>query len=467
MNPSGTEGHRGVNERAVLLTVGLGGLLVPLSSTMIAVAIPDISEKLNASLGQSGWLVTAYLITMAALQPISGKLGDRYGRRPFLLGGIALFGLTSLGAAMSRQILVLIVFRAGQAIAGSFLFPNGIALLRQIVPSSRLGATLGLLGSSIAFGAAVGPPLGGVLVELGGWPAIFWVNVPIVAVVFAIGWRTLPRRTPREVSERFDVLGAVLLTVVLASGAWLLTRIGDVSPSTARLVGAVIVVSFAAFLVREFTYADPVVQPRFFGRRAFAAATGGIALSNLALYVLIIVIPQILDLRAGWSPGKIGLVIASMSAGMVLLAPIGGRLSDRLGRRTPALAGMALLAGGTTALAVAGPDVSALHLVGALILSGTGIGLGSGAFQTSAVESIESEHAGMAAAASSTSRYVGSIVGTAVLAGLVQQGRFQTVLTMIAVSGIASIALAALLPRRGRPHADADPVPVSVAGAGG
>src|SRR5688500_3571955 len=151
-------------------------MLIPLNSTMVAVAIPNITSQLDASVSQSGWLVTAYLIVMAAFQPIAGKLGDRYGRRVFLLGGYTIFALASLGAALSPNVSMLIAFRAGQALAGAVIFPNGAALLRQIVPEHRRGARFGILGSSIAFGAAVGPPLGGVLVQLGDWPAIFWVN---------------------------------------------------------------------------------------------------------------------------------------------------------------------------------------------------------------------------------------------------------------------------------------------------
>jgi EmrB/QacA subfamily drug resistance transporter len=416
---------------------------------MIAVAIPNITTQLDASVSQSGWLVTAYLIVMAAFQPIAGKLGDRYGRRVFLLGGYTIFALASLGAALSPNVLMLIACRAGQALGGAVIFPNGAALLRHIVPEHRRGARFGLLGSSIAFGAAVGPPLGGVLVQVGDWPAIFWVNLPLCAIVLVIALRTIPSGRYAHTGERFDVLGAGLLAGVLATGAWLLTRLTDVSSGMAVVTGAAIVAGFGLFLWRELRYPDPVVQPRFFRRRAFAAATGGIALSNLGLYTLLLAVPLLLDRRQGWNESRIGLVLTAMSAGMVILAPIGGRLSDRLGRRMPATLGMTMLSLGVVVLALAGPDVSGGVLVVSLALSGVGLGLGAGSLQTSAVESIEPEHAGMAAAASSTARYVGSIVGAAVLAGLVTSpDGMQTVFTMTAAAALASVALAMLLPSR-------------------
>ena len=449
-------------ERAILFTVGFGGMLVPLNSTMIAVAVPNITQQLGASVSQTGWLVTAYLITMAALPPITGKLGDRYGRRAFLLAGYVLFAAASVGAAMSSDIWTLIGFRGGQAVAGAIIFPNGTALLREIVPVERRGASFGLLGSSIAFGAAVGPPLGGLLVEVGGWPALFWANLPIIGVLLLVAWRTIPGVRPPPRAAGFDLLGATILAVVLAAGAWLLTRVRDVTPAAAEVAVAIVVVGTVLFLARELRYPDPVVQPRFFRRRPFASATGAIALSNLTMYALLLAVPLLLDRRGGFSEAQIGLVLMSMSVGMVLLAPIGGRLSDHLGRRWPAVGGMVLLTGGVGALALLGPDVDTGVLVTALIVSGIGLGMGSGSMQTAAVEALDVQHAGMAAAASGTSRYVGSIVGAAVLAGLVTTDNgFHTAFVMMAASAFAALIVALGLPAR-RPVVEHTAEPVSI-----
>jgi MFS family permease len=183
-------------ERAVLLTAALGTMLMPLNSTMIAVALPDVVNDLDVSLSSTAWLVSGYLIAQASLQPLAGKLGDRLGRRPLILAGLASFALASLGAALAPSLAVLIAFRVAQAVTGALVFPNAIALVRELLPEARRGTVFGIIGSAIGLAAAGGPPLGGVLVALGGWRAIFLVNLPWVAVAIWLALRSVPRRLP-------------------------------------------------------------------------------------------------------------------------------------------------------------------------------------------------------------------------------------------------------------------------------
>jgi MFS family permease len=140
-----------------VLTVALGTMLAPLNSTMIAVAMPGVMDEFHAGFGTAGWLVTAYLIAMASLQPVAGKLGDRIGRCRLVLGGLLGFGLASLAAAAAPHLWVLISFRVLQAVAGALIVPNGAALVREIVPVERRGGRFGLIGAAVALAAAVGP----------------------------------------------------------------------------------------------------------------------------------------------------------------------------------------------------------------------------------------------------------------------------------------------------------------------
>jgi len=202
-------------ERAVLATVALSGMLAPLNSTMLAVALPAIMLAYGASLASAGWLVTSYLVAMAAIQPVAGKLGDQLGRRPFILGGLAGFGLASLGALIAPSLSVLVLFRLLQAMCAAIALPNGMALVREVVPEQRRAASFGLVGAVVSIAAAAGPPLGGVLVSTAGWQAIFYMNVPIVLAAFLLGWRVLPRHTVTRRGQSFDLLGAVLLCSII------------------------------------------------------------------------------------------------------------------------------------------------------------------------------------------------------------------------------------------------------------
>jgi MFS family permease len=389
------------SERAVLTAVALGGLLVPLNSTMIAVALPRLIDDLHVSLASAAWLVTAYLIAMAALQPLAGRLGDRLGRRRLILGGLAWFALASAGAALADSLPALIVFRVQQAAAGALIVPNGIALLRQAVPAERLGARMGLMGSVIAIGAAVGPPLGGVLVALGGWRSIFLVNLPLALIAIVLGLRAMPRDTPR--------------------------------PSGAE------------------AHAAPLRALALFRRRAFAGATGAIALSNFGVYVTLLSLPVLLTRREGWDSSTVGVVLAAMSVAMCVASPLGGRLSDRLGRRVPAVWGLSLASLGLLPLAFAPATLPLPLFILCLVAIGGGTGMSAAALQVIAIESVGLGSAGIASGLFSTARYAGGIAGTSLLAGPLAPdahglGGFGLLLSVMAVAVAASVLLALAVP---------------------
>ncbi|MBI4641012.1 MAG: MFS transporter, partial [Candidatus Tectomicrobia bacterium] len=430
-------------ERAVIVTVALGTVLAPLNSTMIIVALPHVMEEFSADVTSAGWLVTAYLIAMASLQPVAGKLGDRFGRRRLILGGLAYFGLASLGAAIAPSLPVLLFFRVQQAIAGAIALPNGVALVREVVPINRRASRFGLIGAATALAAATGPPLSGLLIGIAGWRIIFYVNLLFILPTLILGWRSIPVRPARGSDHPFDLAGAILLSVVLIGTAGLLMW-GTKSKVALMPVFAIVLVGVAAFFLwREFHHPDPVLQPRFFGYRAFAAANGAIALSNLAMYSTLLAIPILLSRQGGWKSTEIGLVLTAMSAAMIIFSPIGGRLADHFGRRWLTVTGLLLLTLGLLPLALTGGRITLLALLGGLGLAGVGLGLSSAGLQTVAVESVGLQEAGVASGVFSTSRYLGSIVGSSVLAGLLSPARdsisgFETLFMMVVVGAFLS-----------------------------
>jgi EmrB/QacA subfamily drug resistance transporter len=428
---------------------------------MIAVALPSITSDFGAGVAATGWLVTSYLIAMASLQPVAGRLGDRLGRRRLILGGLLGFGLTSLGATVAPSLPILILMRIGQAVSGAVVLPNGDALLREIVPDERRAGRFGLIGSAIGLAAALGPPLGGLLVGTAGWRAMFAVNLLLVGPALVLGWRCIPRRGVARAAGAgprapFDWLGALLLAASLVGLALLLSR--GMHASIAVVAGALVALSalLAFFARRELRHPEPVLQPRFFTRPAFAAATGGVGLSNLAMYTILLAVPP-LWVRAGRPSVEIGSLLGVMAAAMIVAAPIGGRLADRGGRRWPTVGGLAALTLGACQIALVGASEPMTTTLGLAVLGG-GLGFANPGLQASALEAVERNDAGAAAGAYSTSRYLGSIVGSALLAGLadatIADGGTRLVFAVVVAAAIMATVSALALPH----HRAAGPV---------
>lgn len=449
---------RPAGERAVLLAVALCGILPPLNTTMIAVALPDLLRHLGAGVSGGGWLVACYLIAIAPVQPIAGKLGDRYGRRPLMLIGLAAFAVFSVGAGLAPSLPFLIAMRVLQGLSGALVFPNATGLIRELIPEQRRAKAYGLFGSVIGVSAAVGPPIGGGLTSLLGWRAIFFVNVPVTLVAALVLVRVV--RTPARpaVAPRlsggpsFDVAGALALSLLLGGAAALALEGGRLGGASAVVpAGAAIAVLFAVFLRRESRHPDPVFDPRLFRSRGFAAAAGGVSFGNLALYTTLLATPLLFERTTGWSNGQIGLALAVLSAPTALLAPLGGTLADRLGRRFPATLGQAIVAAGLVPLAV-WPSASPGIVLTCLAVAGVGGGLTGAAQQAAAVEAVAADKAGVAAGIFSTSRYIGGIAGSVVLAGLLNGregvGGFGALFAVTAAAGLLAAVAGLWLPGR-------------------
>lgn len=440
-------------DRALLVAIALSSMLAPLNSTMIAVALPRLITELQTNVAAASWLVTSYLIAMATLQPIAGKLGDRWGRRALILGGLVCFGAASLAATWAPNLPLLIGFRLLQAISGAIAIPNGVALVREVVPGDRRATSFGLISSAISLAAAIGPPVGGVLMSLAGWRAIFFVNFLLILPALLLGWWAIPQRQPSQTNRPFDWGGSLLLAAVLASLAGFLSQMRQGSLAIAPgLAVAGVVALVAALFVYEARHPDPIIQLRFFRQRAFAAANGAIALSNLAMYVTLLSLPILLSQRAGWNDSQIGFVLAAFSGMMILGSPLGGYGSDRWGRRIPTVAGLALFTLGLLPLVMQAAAVPLRLLLPGLAIAGAGMGASMAGLQTSAIESLKPEAAGVAAGVFSTSRYLGSIIGSSILAGILSSsGNFNLVFWMVGSTAFCSVLVS--LGLRDRPAA--------------
>jgi EmrB/QacA subfamily drug resistance transporter len=448
--------ERRVSYPLLLLTVSLGGILAPLNSTMLAVALPELRRDFGVGHAEIAWLVSAYLIAMAVAQPLGGRLGDQLGRVRVFRAGLVLFLALSLAAAASPNYLLLIVFRTGQALVGAAVIPNGFAMLRESVPLNRLGRSNGLTGSAVSAAAGAGPLLGAGLLALGSWRFLFLMNAPLVlGTLYALWLLDYQSERPR-LRLSLDWSGALAFAGVLGLMTVLLNALrGDIS--TVTLVASVLafVVLLCLFVRRQFSAETPIAEWSLFRIRSYAGATGYILLSNLVMYTTILTVPFFVEEVQGKSSLVTGVLLGAVSLPVVFIAPIGGRISDNVGRRPPIVLGSCFMVAGVTALLFGiSRDVPFGLLAGILAVLGIGLGMSVGPASAAAIESTPRELAGAAAGANSMARYVGSIIGAGVLGSVLNTndaapgvGLFRLIFAVLVVMSVLA-AICALLVHR-------------------
>lgn len=442
--------------RTVVLAALSASVLAPLNSTMIVVALPTMLDDLGASLTWGSWVVVSYLVAMAAVQPLGGSLGDRFGRPRMMRLGLFGFTLATIIAAFAPSVEVLVIARTFQAITGASAIPNGTAMVRAWLPTARQGRALGTIGAGVGLAAALGPVIGGLVTDALGWRWIFAVNL-LVLIPGLIWTFRLPRGEPRGDSPRFDVVGAglVLLTLVTATLAGTVWRIPGV-PWVAA-VAAGVVALLAGFWLRAHLQRSPAAVLDFglFRRAGFLASGLSVAFSNLAMYTVLLAVPIFLAQQSGWQAREIGWALGAMSVSMMIFGPIGGDWSDRSGRRVPAMAGALIAAAGIVPFAWIEVGWSWPFLVIPLMVVGTGIGLGSAAVQAAALQVAGRGRAGQAAGLFSTMRYLGSITGTAAMAAVLgpspDDAAFRVLFVGLIVSALLAAGASSRLPATSRP----------------
>jgi MFS family permease len=349
--------------RRDIIGVGFVAGSVSINSTMIAVALPDIADDFDIAIGKAGFLITTYLFVMLVGQPIAGRLTDRLGARRLITVGLVGFAAASVAATLANSFELLVAIRAAQAACAIVFVPGAQSLLRLLSTPDKRGQAFGVLGSFLAGGAALGPVLGGLVTSGFGWSGVFLVNLPIVAIALTL------------------------------------------------LNGMATPIRPAATTAADTLTIRSLATPRFVAAFATQAST------TFGQYALLLVIPVVLDAR-GWSAGAIGAALTSLTLGMVIVGPAGGRFGDTRGRRKPVLIGT-VVATVASVLAALTIDGSAALLIIAVAVLGMGLGLAIPNVQTTALEAAPEQLAGSASGILSMSRYVGSIPSTILLAFIV------------------------------------------------
>jgi MFS family permease len=424
---------------------------MPLNSTMIAVALPDISHEFGQDPSVvTQALVTSYLVAAVVLQSPAGKIGDRLGHSRMLAVGQVLVGAGALLGFLSPSVAALTAARVLMAAGGAVLVPATVALLRHELPPQRRGRAFGAFGAVMALAAAVGPLVGGELVSQFGWPSVFVANLPVLAVSATLGALAgTPVRVPRGAPPRFDWIGTALLAAALSS------LVLGLRPEGAHtvpflVVGSALLVPFALW---ERWVADPVVAFSLFRSAPFTAGTLLIAVQNLVMYALLFEIPLVAHDLLDLSARGTGQLLVSLMLAMVLVSPVAGRLADRFGARTVAVAGSLVALAGVVGLALA-DLTAAVQIAAPLGLLGIGLGLTTPAAQSASISAAPGEQAGMAAGIGSTMRYLGGLAGVAVMSLVLDVsrsrsdvvGEHRTLMVVFAGALVVGLVCAMLLP---------------------
>ena len=408
-----------------MVGVAAGAILVPLNSTMLAVALPSVMAAFTVTPDAAATLVTVYLGAVAIAVPISGSMGDRYGHRRAFLIGVGGFGLASILAALAPLFTILVLARVLQAVSGALVSTSSVALVRATAPASRRGAAFGLFDMLVSTSAALGPLVGGLIVGAFDWRAMFFVAAPVAVIAMvAVGLRPDPmvaaeRRGERASRRSIDAAGLILLAILLA--AMLLALRGGRDGVLDVVAALAVPVILFAFVRLELGVDHPAVDPRLFASRPFAAAVVGVFAATVILHATLVLVPLLIEILQNGSPQTTGLVLLGISALGAIAAPFGGRFSDRVGRRTPAVIGALATAAGLAALWQVATIASPLVLGGLLAIVGAGMGLAGSPRQAAALETVGPERVGMAAGTYYTGRYLGGVLGAS-MAGAVLGG---------------------------------------------
>jgi EmrB/QacA subfamily drug resistance transporter len=404
----------------VLATLCVSLLAVVVDNTIVNVALPTLAQELGADTGELQWVVDAYTLAFAALPLVAGTLGDRYGRRRAWLVGLAIFGLGSAAAALSSDAQTLLILRAVMGVGAAFIMPATLALLVPVFTNEReRGLAVGLWAATAGLGVALGPVLGGWLLDHFAWGSIFLVNVPLCAAAITLGATIVPESRDPD-ARRIDWPGAALSSVGLTALVWaVISAPADGWTASAVLVGgAIALAALAAFVVRQRRAAQPLLDLRLFRDRRFTAASAMVMVLFFALFGFLFLSTQYLQFVLGYSPTAAGVRILPYAGAMIVFAASSSKLVLRFGTRRVATTGLLLFSAGLAVAATIAVGTGYGRLALAFILLGAGMGLAGAPATESIMASLPRERANIGSAINDTTRELGGALGVAVLGSI-------------------------------------------------
>jgi EmrB/QacA subfamily drug resistance transporter len=434
------------NPWAILVVVSLGFFMTLLDLTIVNIAIPNMIDKLHASLDDVLWVLNAYALVLAVLVITAGRLGDLIGTRTMFVYGITVFTAASAACGLAPGPGWLIAFRAVQGLGAAMLMPQTLAIVTMTFPPERRGAAFGIWGAVAGLATVAGPTLGGLLVTAFDWRWIFFVNLPIGIAVLALTFVIIPDLKPGR-RHQLDFLG-----VALASGALLAICYGLVEGqrydwgtitgfiSIPLIIGVGVVLLFAFLLEEKLRQSgEPLIPFTLFRNRNFTLMNW--VSFTLSIGMLGIFLPLTIYLQSalGFSALKAGLTLAPASLVMIMVAPFLGRLTDKIGGKYILMSGLSLFAIGMGwVVLIATPTSTWQDFLAPLIVAGLGMGGTFAPLTTVAMRQVDPRMAGAASGMLNTVRQVGSVIGTATVGALLEN-RLVASLTSEATSRSAGL----------------------------
>jgi EmrB/QacA subfamily drug resistance transporter len=405
--------------RWTLAIVSIALFMTTLDNLVVSTALPSIRRNLGASIESLQWTVNAYTLSFAVLLLTGAALGDRFGRRRMFVAGVGVFTVSSALAALAPSVTALVAARAVQGAGAAMVLPLTLTLLSEAFPPERRGLALGIWSGISGLGVALGPLVGGAVVDGISWPYIFWLNVPVGLALIPLAARRLEESYGPD--RHLDLPGLALAGLGLLGVVFGIVRGQALGWSSATILGSIGagVILLAAFVAWELRSPAPMLPMRFFRSRAFAATNGVSLAMFFGTFGSIFLLAQFFQTTQGYSPLESGLRTLPWTGMPMIVAPIAGVLSDRIGSRPLMAAGLALQATAIAWLAaVSTPTVAYGALVIPFILAGSGMALVFAPAASAVLASVRPDEAGKASGATNAIRELGGVLGVAVLASL-------------------------------------------------
>jgi EmrB/QacA subfamily drug resistance transporter len=395
--------------------------MIMLDNTVVNVALPSIQRDLHASLSSLEWTVNAYTLTFAVLMVTGGRLGDIFGRRRMFLFGVVVFGISSLAIGFAPDDTTLIIFRAVQGIGAAFMMPATLSIITQAFPAHERGTAIGTWAGVSALALAIGPVLGGFLTQQVSWRAIFFINPPIAAVAVAVTLFAARESRDESVSRSVDLPGIGAITVGLTAIVLALVEGNEWHWGSTRTVAllATAAVALVAFVAIELRSRAPMVDFAFFRSRSFLGSNVVAFLVSFAMLAMFFFISLYMQNVLGYSPLQTGVRFLPTTLVIIVMGPLAGRLTDRVGPRPLITLGMIVVAASLFIQSHITVHSGYGLLLPGFLLMGFGMGLVMSPMSTAGMNAVDRTKAGVASGVLSMSRMVGGTFGVAVMGALV------------------------------------------------